>query len=239
MTETPVVELVETQVVETPVVELVEAAGRSSGVVLVETPTVGVLALQGGVREHVDLLRALGVRTAELRQPRDLIGPDGWRVDALVLPGGESSTIDRLLRVFGLFEPLREAIAAGLPTLGTCAGLVLLAEEVIDPAPGQQSLCLLDVTVRRNAFGSQVESAEVDLPTTLGPAHVAFIRAPGVERVGAGVDVLATHQGAIVAVRQGSIIGVSFHPELTGDTLFHQELLRGVTSARSRPGADD
>ncbi len=190
------------------------------------TSTVGVLALQGGVREHVDLLRGLDVGVAELRQPGDLIGPDGWRVDALVLPGGESSTIDRLLRLFGLFDPLRKAIAAGLPTLGTCAGLVLLAGEILDPAPGQQSLAVLDVTVRRNAYGSQVASAEVDLETTLGPAHVAFIRAPRVERVGAGVDVIATYRDGVVAVRQGPILGVSFHPELTGEPLFHRELLR-------------
>lgn len=192
------------------------------------TPTIGVLALQGGVREHVDLLRTLGASTTEVRQPHDLIGPDGWRVDALVLPGGESSTIDRLLRMFGLFDPLREAIAAGMPTLGTCAGLVLLAEEVLDPAPGQRSLGLLDVSVRRNAFGSQVESAEVDLDTTSGPAHVAFIRAPRVERLGLGVEVVATYREAVVAVRQGRILAVSFHPELTGDTLFHRELLRAI-----------
>lgn len=194
------------------------------------TPTIGVLALQGGVREHVDLLRTLGASTTELRQPDDLIGPDGWRVDALVLPGGESSTIDRLLRIFGLFGPLRDAIAAGMPTLGTCAGLVLLADEVIDPAPGQQSLGRLDVSVRRNAFGSQVESAEVDLDTTLGPAHVAFIRAPRVERLGPGVEVVAAYRDAVVAVRQGRILAVSFHPELTGETLFHRELLSLITA---------
>jgi 5'-phosphate synthase pdxT subunit len=148
-------------------------------------------------------------------------------VDALVLPGGESSVIDRLLRVFELAEPLREAVAGGLPTLGTCAGLVLLARTVLDPAPGQGSLGLLDVDVRRNAFGSQVDSAEVRLDTTLGPVGVAFIRAPRVERVGAGVDVLARRGDAVVAVRQGAVTGVAFHPELTGESLFHAALLGG------------
>jgi len=187
--------------------------------------TVGVLALQGGVREHAELLLALDASVTYLRTPSDLAGPDGLRVDALVLPGGESSVIDRLLRVFDLVEPLRHAVAAGLPTLGTCAGLVLLARTVLDPAPGQGSLGLLDVDVRRNAFGSQVDSAEVRLDTTLGPARVAFIRAPRVERVGAGVEVLARRDDAVVAVRQGPVTGVSFHPELTGETLFHRLLL--------------
>ncbi len=189
--------------------------------------TVGVLALQGGVREHAELLLGLGASVAYLRTPADLIGPDGPRVDALVLPGGESSTIDRLLRIFELDEPLRAAIAAGLPTLGTCAGLVLLARRVLDPAPGQQSLGILDIDVRRNAFGSQVDSAEVTLDTVLGPARVAFIRAPRVERVGPGVETLATRGDAVVAVRAGAVTGVSFHPELTGETLFHTALLGG------------
>ena len=189
---------------------------------------VGVLALQGGVREHAELLLGLGAEAAYLRTPADLTGPDGVRVDALVLPGGESSTIDRLLRIFGLFEPLRDAVGAGLPTLGTCAGLVLLAKTVLDPAPGQQSLGVLDVDVRRNAFGSQVDSAEVHLDTTLGPAEVAFIRAPRVERVGPGVEVLARRDDAVVAVRQGPITAISFHPELTGEALFHRALLQAT-----------
>ena len=186
---------------------------------------VGVLALQGGVREHVRLLDGLGARVELLRVPADLAGPDGLRVDGLVLPGGESSTIDRLLRTFGLFEPLRDAIASGLPALGTCAGLVLLADRVLDPAPGQQSLGVLDVTVQRNAFGPQVESAEVDLETTDGPVRVAFIRAPRVVGWGPGVKVLARLGGGVVGVRQGSITGVAFHPELTGETRFHRRLL--------------
>lgn len=190
--------------------------------------TVGILALQGGVREHELVLEGLGVRVVQVRTPSDLVGPDGLRVDGLVLPGGESSTIDRLLRMFGTFDPLRDAILGGLPTLGTCAGLVLLADEVLDPAPGQQSLRVLDVAVRRNAFGPQVDSAEVDLPTVDGPAKVAFIRAPMVTRQGVAVRVLATHLGGVVAVRQGCVSGLAFHPELTGETLFHRRLLDDI-----------
>lgn len=182
--------------------------------------TIGVLALQGGVREHVRLLEGLDVRVVLVRRPSDLGGLDG-----LVLPGGESSTIDRLLRLFGLFGPLRDVIAAGLPTLGTCAGLVLLAQHVLDPAPGQQALGVLDVTVRRNAFGPQVDSAEVDLATSDGPARVAFIRAPAVVGTGPQVEVIARRDGAVVGVRQGAITGLAFHPELTGETLFHRHLI--------------
>jgi 5'-phosphate synthase pdxT subunit len=194
--------------------------------------TVGVLALQGGVREHVRLLEELGARTVPLRTPSDLVGPDGLRVDSLVLPGGESSTIDRLLRIFGLFEPLRDAVAGGLPTLGTCAGLILLAREVLDLAPGQQSLGVLDVTVRRNAFGSQVDSAQLDLDTVDGPVNVAFIRAPQVVSTGPGVEVIALRDQAIVGVRQGPITGIAFHPELTGEPTFHRRLLAAASAAR-------
>ena len=196
--------------------------------------TVGVLALQGGVAEHVRVLQELDARTVPLRTPSDLLGPDGLRVDALVLPGGESSTIDRLLRTFGLFEPLQIAIADGLPTLGTCAGLILLAREVLDPAPGQQSLGVLDVAVRRNAFGSQVDSAELDLETTDGPVRVAFIRAPEVVAVGPGVDVLARRGDAVVAVRSGVVTGLAFHPELTGEARFHRRLLAAASGASIR-----
>ena len=188
-------------------------------------PTVGLLALQGGVREHRELLEHLGARVSLLRSPEDLTGPDGLRVDALVLPGGESSTIDKLLRLFGLFDPLRQAVAGGVPTLGTCAGLVLLAREVLDPAPGQQSLGVLDVTVRRNALGRQVDSAETTLTTPFGTVQAVFIRAPVVTRVGPGVQVLARRDGQIVGVRQGVITGLSFHPELAGETLFHAQLI--------------
>lgn len=189
------------------------------------TLTVGLVALQGGVREHRLVLEGLGARVLPLRGGDDLIGPDGPRVDAVLLPGGESSTIDKLLRMFDLFEPLRASIAAGLPALGTCAGLVLLATDVDDRAPGQRSLGLMDVTVRRNALGSQVDSAETELASTLGPIRVAFIRAPVVTRVGSGVEVLARRDDQVVAVRQGTMTGLSFHPELTGETVFHRQLL--------------
>jgi len=191
-------------------------------------PRVGVVALQGGVREHIDLLTSLDAVPVPLRRPADLVGPDGLRVDAVVLPGGESSTIDRLLRMFGLGEPLSEAIAAGLPTLGTCAGLIQLAARIEDPAPGQTGFGVLDVTVRRNAFGRQIDSTEIRLETEWGLAQVAFIRAPEVVSLGAGVTPLASLHDRIVAVTQGSITGIAFHPELTGETLFHRRLLDSV-----------
>lgn len=198
-------------------------------------PTVGVLALQGGVAEHASLLEGLGTRVVLVKRPEQLEG-----LDALVLPGGESTTIDRLTRIFGLRQPLIEAISAGLPTLGTCAGLILLARQVEDPAAGQQTLGLLDVTVRRNAFGSQVDSAETQLAwgatgtdgagqlTDAGgqvPVRAAFIRAPIVTQLGQDVTVLARHAGQIVGVQQGHLLGISFHPELTGDTTVHRALL--------------
>ena len=186
---------------------------------------VGVLALQGGVAEHMAMLESLGAHVVGVRKPEQLTG-----LDALVLPGGESSTIDRLTRVLGLREPLIDAIAAGLPTLGTCAGLIMLSREITDPAPGQQSLGLLDVAVDRNAFGSQVASAETTLDWDDGTGHphqvkAAFIRAPRVASAGEGVTVCARYRGEIVGVRQGNLLGISFHPELTDDTSIHEELL--------------
>lgn len=207
-------------------------SGRRSGLPDgAQMTRVGLLALQGGVVEHCRLLAELGADVVPVRAPSDLVGPDGPRVDALVLPGGESSTIDKLLRLFELAEPLRDAIASGLPTLGTCAGLVLLAREVVDPAPGQQSLGVLDVTVQRNAFGPQVDSAETALVTALGAVRVAFIRAPIVTRLGTGVEELATWQDRVVAVRQGKVTGISFHPELTGDPTFHRALLASAAGS--------
>lgn len=191
-------------------------------------PRVGVVALQGGVREHLELLAALDADPVPLRRPADLTGPDGLRVDAVILPGGESSTIDRLLRLFGLGEPLAEAIRDGLPTLGTCAGLIQLASRIEDPAPGQGCFGVLDVAVRRNAFGRQIDSAEILLDTTWGPAQVAVIRAPEVVSYGLPVTPIATLHGRVVGVTQGSITGVAFHPELTGETLFHRRLLDDV-----------
>lgn len=187
--------------------------------------TVGVLALQGGVSEHAELLHALGADVVLVKKSSQLEG-----LDALVLPGGESSTIDRLTRILDLRDALIEAISGGLPTLGTCAGLIMLSREIADPAPGQQSLGLLDVTVDRNAFGSQVASAETvlnwkSLAGEPRPVKAAFIRAPRVVSAGEGVDVTARYNGEIVGVRQGNLLGISFHPELCGETAVHEELL--------------
>ncbi|KQP71275.1 MULTISPECIES: pyridoxal 5'-phosphate synthase glutaminase subunit PdxT [Microbacterium] len=188
------------------------------------TPRVGVLALQGDVREHVRVLTDLGADVTKVRRPEELAGVDG-----LVLPGGESSVIDKLSRAFGMREPLRAAITAGMPVYGTCAGLILLADRITDGIEGQQTFGGLDVTVRRNAFGSQVDSFEVDLdiPALGEPAvHAVFIRAPLVEQAGAGVERLAAlDDGRVVAVRQGSLLGTSFHPEMTGEHRFHALLL--------------
>jgi 5'-phosphate synthase pdxT subunit len=201
----------------------------------VTTPRVGVLALQGDVREHVTVLRALGAEPVAVRRADDLD-----RLDGLVLPGGESTTIARLLGVFELLEPLRAAVAGGLPVYGSCAGMVLLARDVVDGAAGQQTLGGLDVTVRRNAFGTQVDSFEADLPMDgVGDVHGVFIRAPWVERAGADVEVLARvpeaspAAGRVVAVRQGPVLATSFHPELTGDTRVHGLFVSMVKEANS------
>lgn len=189
-------------------------------------PRIGVLGLQGGVREHATLVESVDAHPVEIRTPADLVGPDGPRVDALILPGGESSVIDRLTRMFGLAEPMKALIGQGLPTLGTCAGLILLAKRIENPAPGQQSLGALDITVNRNAFGPQIQSAEADLATEWGAIRAAFIRAPQIVSVDSeDARVMARFDGAIVGVEQGHVLGVSFHPELTGDTTLHERLL--------------
>jgi 5'-phosphate synthase pdxT subunit len=196
-----------------------------------DMPVIGVLALQGDVREHVAALTACGVRAVAIRRPAELDA-----VDAMVLPGGESTTMSRLLTTFDLLEPLRARIAAGMPTYGSCAGMILLAREVLDGRSDQQQLGGLDVVVRRNAFGRQVDSFETDLVVEgLGePLRAVFIRAPWVEEAGQGVHVLATvprltvagsdtgsAAGRPVAVRQGSVLATAFHPELTGDLRIH------------------
>ncbi len=190
-------------------------------------PPVGVLALQGDVREHVALLRSLGADVREVRTPAQLADVGG-----LVIPGGESSVMDKLSRLFGLRDPLRERIAQGMPVYGTCAGLIMLAERLHDAMPGQQTLGGLDVTVRRNAFGNQLDSFETDLAVTeLGdpPVHAVFIRAPVVEEVGEAVHVLASlDDGRIVAVEQGRLLGTSFHPEVASETRFHERFLDHV-----------
>ncbi len=191
-------------------------------------PTVGVLALQGDIREHVVALEALGATAVRVRRVEELD-----RCDALVLPGGESTTIARLARTFDLLGPLRERIAGGLPVLGTCAGMILLADRVLDGEPGQQTVGGLDVTVRRNAFGRQVDSFETDVTMTglPEPVHAVFIRAPWVEEVGPGVEVLARAAGHAVAVRQGPLLATSFHPEVGGDLRVHRLFLDGVAAA--------
>ncbi|OLT13093.1 glutamine amidotransferase subunit PdxT [Pseudonocardia sp. CNS-139] len=195
--------------------------------------SIGVLALQGDVREHLAAVAACGdVRGVPVRRPSELDA-----VDALVIPGGESTTMSRLLETFELLEPLRKRLADGMPAYGSCAGMILLADEVLDGRPDQQQLGGLDVVVRRNAFGRQVDSFETDLPFTGlpgGPVRAVFIRAPWVESVGPAVEVLATvpqrtrsgadagaAAGRPVAVRQGPVLATAFHPELTGDLRVH------------------
>ncbi|MFI2351443.1 pyridoxal 5'-phosphate synthase glutaminase subunit PdxT [Streptomyces sp. NPDC019443] len=183
------------------------------------TPVIGVLALQGDVREHLIALAAADAVARPVRRPEELA-----EVDGLVIPGGESTTMSKLAVLFGMMEPLRERIAAGLPVYGTCAGLIMLADKILDPRSGQETLGGIDMIVRRNAFGRQNESFEAAVEVagvTDGPVDGVFIRAPWVESVGAEVEVLAEHDGHIVAVGQGNALATSFHPELTGDHRVH------------------
>jgi 5'-phosphate synthase pdxT subunit len=182
-----------------------------------------VFALQGDVREHLEVLRAIGVSALGVRRPSELDACDGF-----VIPGGESTTMVKLARAFELFEPLRDRIKTGMPTFGTCAGMILLADRIEDGMAGQETLGGLDITVRRNAFGRQVDSFEgdIDVAGLDEPLHAVFIRAPWVESVGADVEVLARvgpgpAAGRIVAVRQGHLMATSFHPEVSGDTRVH------------------
>ncbi|MCW2757040.1 MAG: pdxT [Nocardioidaceae bacterium] len=188
------------------------------------SPTVGVLALQGDVREHLRALAEVGATPLAVRRASELEA-----CDALVLPGGESTTMAKLARTFEVFEPLRKRIADGMPVLGTCAGMILLADRVLDGTSDQETLGGLDVTVRRNAFGRQVDSFEgrVDVRGIDAPIPAVFIRAPWVEAVGPGVEVLARlgsgeAVGRIVAVRQGPLLATSFHPEMGGDARLHR-----------------
>ncbi|GHH48513.1 pyridoxal 5'-phosphate synthase glutaminase subunit PdxT [Streptomyces candidus] len=192
-------------------------------------PVVGVLALQGDVREHLIALAVADATAREVRRPEELA-----EVDGLVIPGGESTTISKLASLFGLLEPLRTRIADGMPVYGTCAGLILLADKILDPRSGQETLGGIDMIVRRNAFGRQNESFEtgVDIEGVEGgPVEGVFIRAPWVESVGAQVEVLAEHGGHIVAVRQDNALATSFHPELTGDHRVHAMFVDMVRAA--------
>ncbi|SDQ15269.1 pyridoxal 5'-phosphate synthase glutaminase subunit PdxT [Microbacterium sp. cf332] len=194
-------------------------------------PRVGVLALQGDVREHVRMLAGLGATTALVRRPADLADLEG-----LVLPGGESSVIDKLARAFGMQRPVRDVIASGLPVYGTCAGLILLADRLDGAITGQETFGGLDVTVRRNAFGGQSESFEAELwvpelaaGSESAPVRAAFIRAPLVTELGGNVRALAAlPDGGVVAVEQGNLLGTAFHPEVTGEWRFHERFLARV-----------
>ena len=186
-------------------------------------PVVGVLALQGDVPEHLRALEAAGARPAAVRRPEELD-----RVDGLVIPGGESTTLWRLSVAFDVLEPLRKLIGEGLPAFGSCAGMIMLADRLADGVEGQQTYGGIDMTVRRNAFGRQVDSFERDITlagdVTEGPFRAVFIRAPWVEQTGPGVAILGTDLGTgrIVAVRQGPLLATAFHPELTPDRRIHQ-----------------
>ncbi|RIJ76428.1 pyridoxal 5'-phosphate synthase glutaminase subunit PdxT [Nakamurella silvestris] len=190
----------------------------------------GVLALQGDVREHRRALEKSGARTIPVRRPAELA-----RVDGIVLPGGESTTISRLLDVFELRDLLSDRLAGGLPAYGSCAGMIMLATEILDARSGQVPLAALDITVRRNAFGRQVDSFEATIPVLGVPGedmHAVFIRAPWVESVGDGVQVLAAVDGHPVAVRSERVLATSFHPEITGDTRIHRLFVEMVTDTR-------
>ncbi|MFF0430094.1 pyridoxal 5'-phosphate synthase glutaminase subunit PdxT [Streptomyces sp. NPDC004520] len=193
------------------------------------TPVIGVLALQGDVREHLIALAAADAVARPVRRPEELA-----EVDGLVVPGGESTTISKLADLFGLMEPVRERIAAGMPVYGTCAGLIMLADKILDPRSGQETFGGIDMIVRRNAFGRQNESFEAGVTVTGidTPVEGVFIRAPWVESVGAQVEVLAEHDGHIVAVRQGKALATSFHPELTGDHRIHELFVDMVRAER-------
>jgi 5'-phosphate synthase pdxT subunit len=196
-------------------------------------PTIGVLAVQGDVREHVHTLAALGVEAITVRRTSELEACDG-----LVVPGGESTTMAKLARTFDLLHPLQQRIKEGMPVFGTCAGMIMLADRVRDGVEGQETLGGLDITVRRNAFGRQVDSfeGELDFAGLEEPVHAVFIRAPWVEEVGPDVEVLARVEegdaaGRIVAVRQGPLMATSFHPEVGGDPRVHRLFVDLVADA--------
>jgi len=221
-----------------------------------ETPTIGVLAVQGDVREHLRAIEAVGAQSAVVRRTEDLAGIDG-----LIIPGGESTAIMNLLNVFGMLEPIQAQVKAGLPVYGSCAGMILLADRIVGGTIGQTGIGGMDATVRRNAFGRQVDSFEVDLTmafpsiesgeiTQSGPIRTVFIRAPWVEQAAPEVEVLAQipqHDahgnplpeaavGKVVAARQGNLLVTAFHPEVTGDHRVHQLFLDIVQAAKSAKG---
>jgi len=178
---------------------------------------IGVLALQGAFAAHADCLTSIGVQTVEVRNPEQLKS-----VDALLMPGGESSTMSQLLESSGLFDPIATRIAAGMPVFGTCAGMILLASEILDGRSDQRSFSAIDISVRRNAFGRQVDSFEATIKSSVGDFHGVFIRAPRIERVGDDVEVLGSINNEPVLVRQGNVLAASFHPELSNDARLHE-----------------
>nr|WTB29939.1 pyridoxal 5'-phosphate synthase glutaminase subunit PdxT [Streptomyces sp. NBC_00830] len=195
-----------------------------------DTPVIGVLALQGDVREHLIALASADALARPIRRPEELA-----EVDGLVIPGGESTTMSKLAVLFGMLEPLRERVRAGMPVYGTCAGMILLADKILDPRSGQETVGGIDMIVRRNAFGRQNESFEAAVEVAGidgGPVEGVFIRAPWVESVGAQAQVVAEHGGHIVAVRQGNALATSFHPELTGDHRVHAFFVDMVRAVR-------
>jgi pyridoxal 5'-phosphate synthase pdxT subunit len=193
------------------------------------TLVVGVLALQGDVREHLRALSACGVVARPVRRPEELAD-----LDALVIPGGESTTMSKLAVDFGMLEPVRDRIKTGMPAYGSCAGMIMLADRVLDGRPDQQIFGGIEMTVRRNAFGRQVDSFEATTEIDgVGELRTVFIRAPWVERVAEGVRVLGRSAGRIVAVRQGSLLATAFHPELTGDLRMHRYFVDDVVRANS------
>ena len=187
---------------------------------------VGVLALQGDVREHISALIACGINPVEVRRPSEL-----EEVHALVIPGGESTTIAQLSEIFDLYHPIKNRIAAGMPAYGSCAGMILLADSILDAKQGQKTFGGLDITVRRNAFGRQVDSFETDIAFADGSdqlTRAVFIRAPWVEKVGSGIEILATVDSHPVAVRSKTLFATSFHPELTADHRIHRYFIEEV-----------
>jgi 5'-phosphate synthase pdxT subunit len=195
---------------------------------------VGVLALQGAFREHAQALRDVGLEPVEVRQPRDLEGLRG-----LVIPGGESTTMSKLMAAYALEQPIRDLYDSGAPVFGTCAGMILIARDAVDGLPDQRTLGLIDIAVRRNAFGRQVASFETDLHLAGDPEPLSgvFIRAPWIESAGPGVEVLASHAGHGVAARQGRVLVTAFHPELTGDRRLHQLFSSMVAAAQEAQAA--
>lgn len=188
---------------------------------------VGVLALQGAFAAHAECIHSLGVETVEVRSPKDLDA-----VDSLLMPGGESSTMSQLLLSSELFTPIATRIAEGMSVFGTCAGMILLAADILDGRDDQVSFSAIDISVRRNAFGRQVESFESSIQTSVGEFHGVFIRAPRIVRVGDGVEVLGTLGDEPVLVRQGNVLAASFHPELAGDARLHEYFVEQMTHAR-------